>query len=80
MIGDIIPKVIGLFLMPILTRYLSPEDYGIMTYTESIALFVYAFTILSLNSYLLRHYSDISSDIEKKKFVGNLFVFIMSCP
>lgn len=78
MIGEIVPKVIGLFLMPIFTRYLSPEDYGIMSYTESIAVFMYAFAILSLNSYLLRNYSEFSSEIEKKKFVGNLFVFIMS--
>jgi len=78
MIGEIVPKVIGLFLMPIFTRYLSPEDYGIMSYTESMAVFMYAFAILSLNSYLLRNYSEISSEIEKKKFVGNLFVFIIS--
>ena len=76
--GEIVPKVVGLFLMPVFTKYLSPEDYGIMSYTEAIAVFMYIFSVLSLNSYLLRSYSETNSDLEKKKFVGNLFVFIMS--
>lgn len=77
-IGEIVPRAVGLFLMPVFTQYLSPEDYGIMSYTESIAVFMYIFSVLSLNSYLLRNYVEIKSDIEKKKFVGNLFVCIMS--
>jgi len=78
MIGEIVPKVIGLFLLPVFTVYLSPEDYGIMSYTESIAVFMYVFSVLSLNSYLLRNYFEISSETEKKKFIGNLFVFVAS--
>ena len=75
-IGAIIPKVIGFFLLPIFTRYLSPTEYGIMNYTNSITIFLFAFTILSLNAYLLRHVFDYEKEEDRKKLIGNVFLFI----
>ena len=75
-IGAIIPKVIGFFLLPIFTRYLAPTEYGIMSYTDSITVFLFAFTILSLNTYLLRCIFDYEKEEDRKKIIGNLFLFI----
>jgi len=75
-IGAIIPKVIGFFLLPIFTRYLSPTEYGIINYTQSIIVFLFAFTVLSLNKYLLRCIFDYEKEEDKKKLIGNVFVFI----
>jgi len=71
-----IPKVIGFFLLPIFTRYLSPTEYGIMNYTNSITIFLFAFTVLSLNTYLLRYIFDYEKEEDKKKLIGNVFAFI----
>ncbi len=75
-IGALIPKAIGFFLLPIFTRYLSPDEYGIINYTESITLFLFAITILSLNTYLLRHVFDYEKEEDRKKLIGNVFLFI----
>jgi len=71
-----IPKVIGFFLLPIFTRYLSPTEYGIMNYTNSITIFLFAFTVLSLNTYLLRYIFDYEKEEDRKKLIGNVFLFI----
>lgn len=75
-IGAMIPKVIGFFLLPIFTRYLSPTEYGIINYTDSITLFLFAITILSLNTYLLRCIFDYDKKEDRKKLIGNVFVFV----
>ena len=75
-IGAMIPKVIGFFLLPIFTRYLSPTEYGIINYTNSITIFLLAFTVLSLNTYLLRCIFDYEKEEDRKKLIGNIFVFI----
>jgi len=75
-IGSIIPKAIGFFLLPIFTRYLSPAEYGIINYTESVTLFLFAITILSLNTYLLRYVFDYKKEEDRKKLIGNVFLFI----
>lgn len=75
-IGAIIPKIIGFFLLPIFTRYLSPTEYGIINYTDSITIFLLAFTVLSLNTYLLRCVFDYEKEEDRKKLIGSIFLFI----
>ena len=73
-IGTIISKAICFFLLPIFTRYLSPAEYGIISYTESITIFLFAFTVLSLNTYLLRCVFDYEKEEDRKKLIGNVFL------
>lgn len=76
MIGETVPKIISILLLPVYTRYFSPEDYGIMSYIDSLIIFVLIFSILSLNSYVLRNYFEQKDITEQKKLVGNIFLFI----
>jgi O-antigen/teichoic acid export membrane protein len=78
MIGEVIPRILSILLLPIYTRYFSPDDYGIMSYIDSLIVFVFMFSILSLNSYVLRTYFEQKNLTEQKKLVGNIFVFIAS--
>lgn len=75
-IGEVVPRIIAFLMMPIFTRYLTPTDYGILSYTNSVIAFIYVFCTLSLNTYVLRFYFDCKSEEEKKKLIGNIFVFI----
>ena len=72
-IGAIIPKAIGFFLLPIFTRYLSPAEYGIISYTASITIFLFAFIVLSLNTYLLRCVFDYEKEEDRKKLIEMYF-------
>lgn len=75
-IGEIVPKVLSFLLLPILTHYLSTGDYGISSYTNTVTTFLYVLTTLSVNTYALRYYYKINTSEEKKKLLGNIFLFL----
>lgn len=75
--GEIIPRVLAFFLLPILTKYLTPGDYGISGYINTVTTFLYVFTALSVNVYALRTYYKVTSTIEKKQLIGNIFLFLV---
>lgn len=75
-IGEVVPRIISFLMMPIFTRFLTPADYGILSYTNSVISFIYIFSTLSLNSYVLRFYFDCKDEIEQRKMLGNIFCFI----
>lgn len=77
MIGEIVPRLLNFLLLPIMTRYLTPADYGVIGYVDSIILFVFIFSVFSLNSFLLREYFELDSPISKKKLLGNFFITLI---
>lgn len=77
MIGEIIPKILSLLLLPIMTRYLTPADYGVIAYVDAIIIFVFVFSVMSLNSYILREYFQLKEITEQKKMIGNFFLILV---
>lgn len=75
-LGEVVPRILSFLMMPIFTRYLLPSDYGILSYTNSVIAFIYAFCTLSLNTYVLRFYFDCKTEDEKQRLIGNIFLFI----
>jgi O-antigen/teichoic acid export membrane protein len=75
--GDIIPRLIGFISLPILTQYLSPTDYGIVNYVNTLNTFLLALGFLSLNTYFLVFYYRCKSNEEQKRLLGNLSTFII---
>ena len=55
-LGDIIPRLIGFVSLPILTVYLTPSDYGIVNYVNTLNTFLLALGFLSVNTYFLVFY------------------------
>jgi len=76
--GMILPKLLGILLLPIFTRILSPDDYGVLAYTNSIVDFLFIFSVLSLNSYVLRFWMDYDRDDDRgrRRMVGAVFTFL----
>lgn len=75
-IGEIAPKIIGFFLLPIYTKYLSPSDYGILSYTNAVVMFLFVLGALSLNTYVLRFYFEQKTEEDIKTLIGNIFLSI----
>src|SRR5438105_2344340 len=75
-IGEIIPRILAFLLLPVLTKYLTTSDYGISSYITTVVTFLYVLTSLSVNTYALRSYYKIKSEVEKKKMLGNIFLFL----
>lgn len=76
-IGEVLPRIIGFFLLPVLTRCLTPAEYGINSYTNTVMLFSFALSSLSLNTYLLRNYYKEDSEEDKRSLTGNVFVWML---
>lgn len=74
--GVVVSQVVGFFLIPVYTRYLTPSDYGtleIFTTTSSILSIIF---VMGLSSALFRSYF-LHDDPEKKKaVVSTAFVYL----
>ena len=69
-----IGKAIPFFLLPIITRYLSPEEYGIVKmFTTGLGILV-PFVGLNVNTALARNYFDVEDDNLPSYIVALLFV------
>lgn len=75
--GDILPRLLSFISFPILTSYLSPAEYGIINYVNTINLFVTVIGFLCLNTYYLVFYYKQDNDTERKRLLGNLTAFVV---
>jgi O-antigen/teichoic acid export membrane protein len=77
-ITTILQNGIALFLLPLYTRYLTPDDYGILAVVNSINGFLTIFLMLSLHGAMTRFYFDYRFEPEKlKAFWGTILTFIL---
>jgi len=57
-IGNVLPQVIGFFLIPLYIRYLTPADYGILEIAGSISSFCIGLMHLKIPGALTRYYYE----------------------
>jgi len=57
-LGDLMAQIIGFFLIPVYTRYLSPADYGIVELTSTLAAFAVPLMKFGLPGSVTRLYYD----------------------
>jgi O-antigen/teichoic acid export membrane protein len=72
-----INSAIPFFLMPILTRYLTPTDYGIVAMFGVLLSFVAPFTGLSIHGAIARQYYD-RDEIDMPSYVTNCLLILVS--
>lgn len=76
-LGNILPKAAGFFLLPLYTRYLSPDAYGIV---QSMHILSTIFTILftlAIERSIYRLYYDYPSDAEKRRYLGTITISLI---
>ncbi|MFA5150001.1 MAG: oligosaccharide flippase family protein [Candidatus Omnitrophota bacterium] len=72
---------IGFLLLPIYTRFLSPDDYGVVSVINSVAVFLGIFYMLGLDGAAYRYYFDLRDrQDELKRFWGTIItlLFVLS--
>lgn len=75
---SVINKAIPFFLLPILTRYLSPTDYGIVSMFGVLVSFLAPFTGLSVHGAIARMYYE-KDTVDIKEYITNsIFILISS--
>ena len=72
-LGGFLPKVVSFLLLPVVTRYLALEDYGIVTALLAVTAFVGIFASLQLpGSGMFRCYFDYAHEADRRRFVGTI--------
>ena len=77
MAGNVLGQALAFFVLPVFTRYLSPADYGILSYTSSLVAIFYIISILSLNSFVMRHYFELDNEQARRELFGTIFIFLL---
>lgn len=77
-LGEILPRAISFILLPVYTSYLSPADYGIISYIHTIVLLLYVLGAFALNSYVLRYYFIHNNEEDRKTLLGTIQLSIIS--
>ncbi len=76
-IGDIAPRLLSFISFPILTTYLTPAEYGIVNYVNTVNIFLVIIGFLCLNTYYLVYYYRMENEVERKKLLGNISIFVV---
>ncbi|KAA6328106.1 hypothetical protein EZS27_022965 [termite gut metagenome] len=76
-IGDIAPRLLSFISFPILTTYLTPSEYGIINYVNTIGVFLTVIGFLCVNTYYLVYYYKLPTNELQQKLLGNLTIFII---
>lgn len=76
-IGSVLPKVIGLLLIPIYTVYLTPEDFGIAELCASMGAFMVILMRLGVPGSVTRFYFDFENNREEvRDYVTTVYYFL----
>ena len=73
-------KVITLLLLPLFSKYLSPEDFGIFTLVVMVTTFLGLFYNPGITSATVRLFHDTVNEEKRKELIGSLYVFYIFTP
>lgn len=73
-IAKVINSCIPFFLLPIMTAYLTPSDYGVISMITTVVAFVTPFVTLSMDSAVVRRYYYKGGSISE--YIGTCFLIV----
>lgn len=77
-LGNLLPQAMNMLLLSMFTRYLSPAEFGIFSYTTGVCAFLALVGHLSIHSYVLRHYFDCRTEEARRRLFGTIFGFLIT--
>lgn len=76
-LGDLLPKIISFFIIPLATTYMAKEEFGIYGYITSIVGFFSMMYVLGLDGALTRFYYEYEKNKEQSKLVSTIWIFLI---
>ena len=76
-IGDVAVKAIGFLLIPLYTRYLTPDDYGIWSLVHTFQMILIIVFSLGFNSAVFKVYHQTENEHEKDCVVSTALIFLI---
>ena len=74
-IGTVFTRGIGILLVPIYTRYLTPSEYGVIDLFIILTSLISLTIALEIHQAVVRFYQDTEDEDEKMKYVSTAFIF-----
>lgn len=74
-IGTILTRGIGIILVPIYTRYLTPSEYGVIDLFMILTSIISLTIALEIHQAVVRFYQDARDENEKMQYVSSAFIF-----
>ncbi len=81
-VGNLISRGLSFILLPIYSYYISTQDFGVYSFIVSVATIISTILNLGFPSIFIKHISESSSELEKKRILSNVisFVIIITLP
>jgi O-antigen/teichoic acid export membrane protein len=76
-LSKISSKLVAFLLLPVITSYLSVNDYGIYVRVESLWQIFWAILLFGLESGVIRWFTLINDEIQRKKFLFSVTIFLL---
>ena len=76
-ITSVINSAIPFLLLPILTRYLTPSDYGIVSMFGTLVSITSVFVGVNIHGAIQREYFN-KENIDFKQYIGNCLIILVS--
>ena len=76
-IGNLINRALFLISMPIMTRYLVPEEYGTLSIINAVIGIMITCYGLGSTSFAMRYYYEYDSEKDRKRLMGAIFSYIL---
>jgi O-antigen/teichoic acid export membrane protein len=76
-IGNVANRALFIFSMPVMTRYLAPEEYGTLSLVNTVIAILMTFYGLGLHDYAMRFYYERDSEAERKHLMGAVSSFLV---
>jgi O-antigen/teichoic acid export membrane protein len=77
-LGSIVARILGVLLLPLYTRYLSPGDYGLIETLVALAAVLSALVAQAMKSAFFRFYFDSAEPARRLLVVRTAFWYVMA--
>ena len=77
-LGSIVARVLGVLLLPLYTRYLSPSDYGLIETLVALSAVLTALVAQAMKSAFFRFYFDSAEPARRHLVVRTAFWYVMA--
>jgi O-antigen/teichoic acid export membrane protein len=77
-LGSIVARVLGVLLLPLYTRYLSPSDYGLIETLVALTAVLTALVAQAMKSAFFRFYFDSAEPARRNLVVRTAFWYVMA--
>ncbi len=75
-----VTRGLNVLLLPVYARRLSPDDFGILAITSTLTVLLSGVATLGVSGAVTRMHHAASSDEERRRFYGSLFIFLAVLP